>query len=230
MPIQVTCPKCFKRFQVSDKFAGKSGPCPNCKEQIKVPDKSEEVTIHAPEDGAPKDRAGKSILKPIERTETDVTQKGMLITGGSILAAIGVAIGFRVTGGAPIWAAVAGAILLAPPLVWSGYLFLRDSELEPYTGAELRDRVLILSGVFAALWLLYAFVPSYLNDLPPSQMSYMAFGIVFSIMVGIGAFASSEVFELEITSGIAHAGLYLIGTMVLALISGLALAGVVPPT
>ena len=98
MPIQVTCPNCFKRFQVSDKFAGKAGPCPNCKKQLRVPDKSEEVVIHAPDDGAPKDRAGASILKPLVRTETDVTRKGMLITAGAVLAAIAVAIGFRVSG------------------------------------------------------------------------------------------------------------------------------------
>ena len=148
MPIQVTCPKCLKRFQVSDKFAGKSGPCPNCKETIKVPDKSEEVIIHAPDDGAPKDRSGQSVLKPLTRTETDVTKKGMLFTSAAILAAIGLAVGMRLTngeGGTPLWARIAGAIFLAPPLVWAGYTFVRDSELAPYVGADLRNRVLILS-------------------------------------------------------------------------------------
>ena len=111
MPIQVTCPKCLKRFQVSDKFAGKEGPCPNCKNVIKVPDKSEEVVIHAPDDGAPKDRSGKSVLKPITRKETDVTRNGLLITGGCILGVFGVALGFRLTGGdagTPLWAQIAG--------------------------------------------------------------------------------------------------------------------------
>ena len=226
MPIQVTCPSCLKRFQVSDKFAGKTGPCPNCKKQIKVPDESEEVVIHAPDDGAPKDSAGTSVLKPLERTETDVTRKGMLITGGVILAAIGFAIGFRVTGGLPIWAAAVGAILLAPPLVWAGYAFARDSELAPYVGEELRNRVLILSGIFALLWLLYAFVPSYISDLEnPNEMSFLAFGIIFSIMLAIGAFASVGAFELEFINGLTHAGVYLIATMVLALISGVTLAG-----
>jgi hypothetical protein len=225
MPIQVTCPNCLKRFQVSDKFAGKTGPCPNCKKQIKVPDKSEEVVIHAPEDGTPKDRTGTSILKPLERTETDVTRKGMLITGGAILAAVGVAGGFRIMGGAPVWVAVVGAILLAPPLVWAGYTFVRDSELAPYVGPELRNRVLIASALFSLLWLLYAFVPSYINDLEnPNDMSFLAFGIIFSIMLVVGAFASVGAFELEFTSGLAHAGLYLIVTLVLALISGLTLA------
>jgi hypothetical protein len=226
MPIQVTCPSCLKRFQVSDKFAGKTGPCPNCKKQIKVPDKDEEVVIHEQEDGAPKDRVGTSVLKPLERTETDVTRKGMLITGGAILAAVAFSIGFRFTGGAPIWAVVVGAILLAPPLVSAGYSFVRDSELAPYVGEELRNRVLILSAIFSALWLLYAFVPGYVTETDSAaEMSFLAFGIIFSIMLVIGAFASVGAFELEFLSGLAHAGLYLIATLVLALISGLTLAG-----
>ena len=229
MPIQVTCPKCLKRFQVSDKFAGKTGPCPNCKSQLKVPDKSEEVTIHAPDDGAPKDRAGKSVLKPIKRKETDVTKKGLLITLGAILAAVGVAVGMRLTGGTPIAALIVGAIAIAPPLVWAGYTFVHDSELEPYVGPELRNRVLICSVLFAALWLLYAFIPSYLFDLEsPSEMSYLFFGIIFSVMLGVGAFISVATFELEFTSGLAHAGLYLIATILLAVIAGVTLAGAVP--
>ena len=84
MPIQVTCPKCFKRFQVSEKFAGKTGPCPNCKSQIKVPEASEEVVIHAPEDDAPKDRSGQSVLKPLKREETDVTRRGVFLTVASV--------------------------------------------------------------------------------------------------------------------------------------------------
>lgn len=226
MPIQVTCPSCFKRFQVSDKFAGKSGPCPNCKKQIKVPEKNEEVVIHAPDDGAPKDKAGKSMLKPIKRTETEVTRKGMIITAVAIVASIAFSIGFRLTGGLPVWAAVVGAILLAPPLVWAGYGFVRESELEPYRGEELRNRVLIVSAIFAALWLLYAFVPSYVTETDSAaEMSFLAFGIIFSIMLVIGAFASVGAFELEFLSGLAHAGLYLIATLVLALISGVTLAG-----
>ena len=45
MPIQVTCPKCFTRFSVSEKFAGKKGPCPKCKSEITVPDVGEEVVV-----------------------------------------------------------------------------------------------------------------------------------------------------------------------------------------
>ncbi len=230
MPIQVTCPSCLKRFQVSDKFAGKSGPCPNCKKTIRVPEKTEEVVIHAPEDDAPKDRTGRSVLKPLEREETDVTRRGMLITAGAILGAIAVAVGLRLTaaeGSEPqIWARIVGAILVAPPLVWAGYTFVRDSELAPYVGSELRNRVLILSVIFVALWLLYAFLPSYLLDLnSAAEMSFIWFGIVFCIMLAAGAFASMATFELEFTSGLAHVGLYLIATLLLGLLSGIGFAG-----
>ena len=225
MPIQVTCPNCLKRFQVSDKFAGKTGPCPNCKQELRVPALDEEVVVHAPDDGAPKDSTGTSVLKPIKRTETDVTRKGLFMTLGAILAAVAFAIGLRMTGGAPLWALIVGALALGPPLVWAGYTFVQESELAPYVGPELRNRVLILSVILSALWLLYAFIPSYLLELEsPSEMSFMAFGIIFSIMLVLGAFASVGAFELEFTSGLAHAGLYFIATLVLALLSGVTLA------
>lgn len=229
MPIQVTCPKCLKRFQVSEKFAGKTGPCPSCKNQIRVPDKSEEVVIHAPDDGAPKDRSGVSVLKPIKRTETDVTKKGLLITAAAIVAAIGAAIAMRLTGGLPVAMQIVGAVAVAPPLVWAGYTFVRDSELAPYVGAELRNRVLICSVIFAALWLIYAFVPAYVLDLDSApEMSFLTFGIVFVVMLVIGALVSVGTFELEFTNGLAHAGLYLIATMLLALLSGATLASGTP--
>ena len=55
-------------------------------------------------------------------------------------------------------------------------------------------------------------------------MSLLVFGIIFSIMLVIGALASVELLELEFVSGLAHAGLYLIVAMVLALISGVPMA------
>jgi hypothetical protein len=219
----------LKRFQVSDKFAGKTGPCPNCKNQIKVPDLDEEVKVHAPEDEGPKDRTGTSVLKPIQRQETDVTRQGLIITIATILAVVGLAIGMRLTGGTPMWAIVVGIFAIAPPLVWSGYKFVQDSELAPYVGPELRNRVLICSALFGLLWLIYAFVPGYLFDLPrPSEMSFAFFGIVLSVMLVVGAFISVATFELEFASGLAHAGLYLVATILLAVLSGLTLAGASP--
>ena len=49
MSILVICPGCKKQFQVSEKHAGKSGPCPQCKAIIKVPKQEEQVVVHTPE-------------------------------------------------------------------------------------------------------------------------------------------------------------------------------------
>lgn len=229
MPIQVTCRHCLKRFQVSDKFAGKTGPCPNCKKPIEIPKADEQVVIHAPADDSPKDSKGVSVLKPIKRKETDVTRRGLLISIGSIVAVFGFALIFRFTGKegeAPLWAQLVGLVLLAPPLVWSGYSFLYDQEREPYVGPELRNRVLICSGIFALIWCVYAFVPSYVFELTEArEMSWTVFGITLCVMIALGALASAGSFELEYFNGVIHAGLYFIVIVLLALTSGVVLAG-----
>jgi len=229
MPIQVTCPKCFKRFQVSDKFAGKKGPCPSCKNTITVPDKDEQVVVHEQPDDAPKDRSGQSVLKPIKRTETKVTRKGLIATITAIVGVFAVALFFRLSGGeagTPLWAQILGLIILAPPLVWAGYSFTYDQELEPYRGAELRNRVLLASALLALVWMVYAFVPAYLLDLDhAAEMSYTTFGIFFCIMLGIGSVIAVATFELEVFGGVLLAGLYLLSVVLLAIVSGVTLAG-----
>ncbi|EGF29646.1 hypothetical protein [Rhodopirellula baltica] len=227
MPIQVTCPNCLKRFQVSDKFAGKQGPCPACKKTIRVPDASEAVTIHAPEDDGPKDSKGQSVLKPITRKDRDFTRRHLYIAAGVVLGMLFLALGFRFAmGGAPLWAQIIGVLLLAPPVVRTGYSFVHDAELEPYAGVELRNRVLICSAVYAAIWLVYAFVPAYVLELDhANEMSWTTAGIVFSVMILIGAAVSVGAFELEFVSGLAQSGLYFVTVILLALIAGVSLAG-----
>ncbi|MEM6692717.1 MAG: hypothetical protein AAF664_25035 [Planctomycetota bacterium] len=227
MAIQVTCPKCLKRFQVSDKFAGRTGPCPSCKTTIKVPELNEEVTIHAPEDDAPKDRSGQSVLKPIKREETDVTKRGLIISGVSVVGCVIMALVMGMLGLNQWWAIGLGALIVAPPIVWVGYSVLRESELAPYVGSELRNRVLVCSGLFPALWLIYMFLPPYLFDLnAPNEISYLFFGLALAAMLVVGAFVSMATFEFEFTTALAHAGLYIVVTMVLAFLAGMTLAGV----
>ncbi len=90
MAIQIICPGCHKRFKVSDKFAGKTGPCPQCKTSIKIPLKSEEVVVHAPEEFGPKGDSGEAVLKPIARQETRLTAPMIAgIVGGILLVPVG---------------------------------------------------------------------------------------------------------------------------------------------
>ena len=229
MSIQVTCPSCLKRFQVSDKFAGKTGPCPACKKPIKIPDKDEQVVVHAPDDGAPKDSKGRSVLKPITMKDPELTNRMLLIAGGCVFGVVAISLGFRLSGGTPLWAQLLGIVLMAPPLVRIGYSFVHDRELAPYTGIELRNRVLICSALLVATWLVYFFVPAYVLELDsPQEMSWTTVGITFCMMGVLGAFASVACFELEFLSGLIHASFYYAVVIITALIAGVTLAGEEP--
>src|SRR6478752_8449019 len=95
MAIDVTCPACHTRFQVSEKFAGKSGPCPKCKKTIKVPEKKDEVVIHAPEVSGPTDSQGRAVLKPISRTEVRLQVPQIVAIVGSVLVVLIAAVVLR---------------------------------------------------------------------------------------------------------------------------------------
>ncbi len=226
MPIPVTCPSCLKRFTVNDKFAGQTGPCPNCRKPIKIPEKAEEVVIHAPEATGPKDSKGKSVLKPIRRKDFKVSLPVMLTAGLSSLVIFGLALGIRFSGKEPATALLAiGALLLAPPLAYLGYWFLQDDELDSYAGKELWIRAGICSVVFAFTWLLYYFIPSYLSNYKTmAEFSGLDLLVMLPIMIVIGMFVSVLTFELEVLQGLLHYVLYLSITIFLALIMGTKLA------
>ncbi|TWU10242.1 hypothetical protein [Allorhodopirellula heiligendammensis] len=229
MSIQVTCPHCYKRFQVSDKFAGKSGPCPACKKSIKVPELTEQVVVHAPVDDSPKDSKGRSVLKPITAEDPVLTNRMLFIATGCVVGLFAIALGFRISGGVPLGAQILGAILLAPPLTRIGYTFVHDRELAPYTGVELRNRVLVCSALFVATWIVYAFIPGYVFELDaPREMSWTIAAVTFCVMLVLGTFASVACFELEFPNGLAHAGFYYSIVIILALVAGVTLAGVEP--
>jgi cation transport ATPase len=216
----------LKRFQVSEKFAGKTGPCPKCKGTIKIPDKSEQVVIHAPEPSGPKDTQGRPVLKPIVFQETKVTRKGIILSVVAVVAVIAAALTVRMTMPtvSPLVAAL-GAILAAPPLVWAGYAFVRDPELEGFNGKELQVRVLICSVAFAFLWVLYWKLPAYvLDEKSITEVSAVAAAVSLFLLLGLGGLLSVAAMELEYPSGVIHCALYLVVTVLLALIAGIQLA------
>lgn len=220
MAIPVVCPGCKKSFNVSDKFAGKQGPCPQCKTIIQVPAKGEEIVVHAPEGFGPKDTKGRAVLKPIARKETKVSPRLTAIILGAIVVVLGAAWMFRSpTGDVPTLLLVFGALALAPPLAWAGYTFLRDDELEPFRGRELWLRVGICSAVYAALWGLVALVTGYVLGGAEVEVIHMVF--IAPVMVGIGAFGAFASLDFEFSTAAVHCALYLLITIALRLILGL---------
>lgn len=223
MAITVTCPNCLKRFSVSDKFAGKSGPCPSCQKTIKVPEKADEVVIHAPEDAAPKDSKGRSILKPIRRTEVKLSMPVILAVSLTSLVVFGLALGLGLSGGAPPLLLGIAAVVLAGPLVYIGYWFLHDDELDSFRGRELWIRCGVCAVLFAAAWAIYAYVPAYLNDGEPPTGLQIA--MLVPVMIALGATASVLSLELEVLQGMLHYAFYLGITLLLAWLAGAPLAG-----
>ncbi len=226
MAIEVLCPGCKTRFKVSDKFAGKKGPCPKCKAVITVPDKTPEVVVHAPEEFGPKNAAGVGVLKPITRQETKVSPLVIVSIIGGVMLVLVLALVLRGLDEKSAWILGAGALLLAPPLVLGGYTFLRDDELEPHRGLSLILRVAICSALYAALWAAYAWLPALALNLQYIDLVHLPL-IVPPIAVA-GAFVAVYTLDLEFTEALIHFAFYALVTIVLCLLIGVRLMGAPP--
>jgi hypothetical protein len=222
MAIQITCPGCHKRFQVSDKFAGQKGPCPNCKTVIQIPKKEEEAVIHAPAEFGGSGKTGAPTFKPVARTDATFSPAvaGLVAAATLLVFALAWFVG-RASGDPPTIVLVAGALVLAPPLVFGGYLFLRDDELEPFRGASLWIRVGIVSLVYALIWgIVGVWIKGYFLETPAFEESYQVI-IAMAVMIGLGAFAAHVALDLDIWSAAFHYGLYLAVTVLLRMTMGM---------
>ena len=221
MAINVVCPGCKKRFAVSDTYAGKQGPCPKCKTQIKIPEKTEEVEVHAPENSGPKTSTGQAALKPIARTETKITTLGLVCgIGGSVAVLVIVILIGRMGSPAPAALLGFGALLLGPPLSAGGYTFLRNQELDPFRGGELWLRSSICGAVFALLWAGFYYMPG-VFQFQVSEMEMFHFLFLIPPIVAIGASASMLALDLDFFSGAIHFALYVLVCVLLRLCMGL---------
>ena len=149
--IRVTCPGCHTRFNVSEKFAGKEGPCPKCKKTITIPAKEEKVVIHE-QDKGPKDSSGKKLSKPIARAETNLSSVHLVLIIGCILLFFVVALMMRFMGldkGSQNILLYVGALIVAIPAAYAAYTFLRNQDAGSFLGKELWARV----GVCGLLYL-----------------------------------------------------------------------------
>jgi hypothetical protein len=222
MPILVSCPGCKKSFNVDDKFAGKTGPCPHCKTKITVPQKQPEVTVHAPAEfsGGGKSTTGKLVLKPIAREKTRITPLGIAALGGGAVAAIGYAVAIRLMAAEPgsmkqIVLCGVGLLSIAPPLAVAAYTVLRDVELEPYRGQELYIRAAICGLIYALLWAGFAYVKHVLGQI---DLPYWL--LVAPPFVIVGGMAGKFSFDLETANGFFHYAFYVAVTVLLGLIAG----------
>lgn len=226
MAIEVLCPGCKTRFNVSDKFAGKKGPCPKCKAVITVPEKTEEVVVHAPQEFGPKNAAGVGVLKPIARNYAKVSPVAIVGILAAIITVLIIAVVLRFNPPVPPWLLGLGAFLLAPPLAFGGYTFLRDEELEPYRGLNLMIRATICGTVYAGLWGAFAFLPGLAFNLQQLELFHLL--LIIPPLAVVGAFAAAYSLDLEFSDGLIHFALYVLVTAALGLIIGVPFLGSAP--
>jgi hypothetical protein len=223
MPINVTCPHCHSRFNVSDKFAGQTGPCPKCKNPISVPKKSEEVVIHSPDEFGPKDASGRGVLKPLEREETGVSA---VVIAAVVAGCVGALVVTYLLGrayqgsetGVPLPILALGAVLFGPPVAFAGYGLLRNHELEPHRGTALILRSLVCGLIYASLWGVYWYVKSSMLG-GAVEIFHLAF--IIPALVAAGAVTALASLELDFGTGAMHYGLYLLVTVTLRLVLSL---------
>lgn len=217
MSIRVTCAGCHTRFDVSEKFAGKEGPCPKCKKPIKIPAKTEDVKVHTPQEFGPKTVSGEAVFKPIARKETRLSPVQLVLIAATIAGFLIVAFMLRssVTDKDSFnsWALVAGAVVLAIPCVCAGYAFLRNSELGAFTGQELWGRVGACAVAYGVGWLA---IPLISYAVGPEIGRFIGVGL----MVILGACVAWLFLSIDFFMGILHYGLFFGCCVLLRVVAG----------
>jgi hypothetical protein len=220
MSIIVVCPGCLKSFKVSDKFAGKSGPCPKCKRTLQVPDKAQEVKVHAPEEfaGGGKGVSGKLVIKPEAFRPAKVEPvKAVLIVAAVLIGLVVAWVGGRTKlFNNPIVTTVA-LLIVSPPLVVAAYSVLRDEELEPYGGKELYIRASLCALGYMALWGIFSLLVSR-GVITGELWTWVYVAPPFVLTGGLFAMAA---LDLEFGDGAFHYGFYLLATVILRWVAGM---------
>ena len=218
--IRVTCNGCHTRFNVSEKFAGREGPCPKCKKSILIPAPEKAVQVHERESFGPKTATGASSLKPIFRKDASVSAVQWVLIGAVVVGFVAIAFLLRMQvttdearAAFSSWILVVAAILLAAPCVYAGYTFLRGSELGGYDGQELWGRVAMCAAVYGLSWLLIPVIGLAMDN-------QIGVGIGVALMFGLGAFAAFLLLGIDYMMGILHYGLFFGCSILLRTIAG----------
>ena len=184
-----------------------------------VPDKSQEVVIHAPEIG-PKDSKGVSVLKPLKRAEFKLSTREMIVAGVLAVLSLGLAIFARQFTEPPTLLMAFGILALAFPLAWVGYSFFHDDELEEYSGKERSARVGVCALIFAVTWGLYWFLAIYFGNKTLADVDAVQFAVYLGIMFAVGSLGSLVAMDLAFGQALLHYAMYFAVTFLLALLAG----------
>jgi hypothetical protein len=225
MPIQVTCAKCETTFKVSEKFAGKEGPCPKCKTKIKIPAAPPpiDVVIHEPEPaglaamktGGATD-ATKS-TRPLTRKEAAINPVAVTLSVVGVAVVLLLTYMLRAALQENLWLRCVGLVLVSVPIAQGGYSFLREDEIEPHRGLALWIRSAICGAAYSALWGALHFVLPVFGGDAYAFVALVPAGIALAVGAGI-AFAS---LDMDFGNGFIHCCFFTLVSLGLAYLAGL---------
>lgn len=219
MPIFVVCPGCKARFNVSEKYAGKSGACPKCKAKITIPAAGQEVKVHTPAEfaGGGRNAEGKLVAKPIARQEVKVQPVLVAALAAAVVLVLGVTWGAGRAGlfQDSLIARAVGLLLISTPLAMAPYTFLRNDELEPLRGRDFYLRAAICGLVYVVLWGAFAFGAGRYSNID------MWWLFVVPPLVVVGGLTALACFELDFGSALFHYAFYLLVTIFLRWVAGM---------
>ena len=199
------------QFEVSDRFAGKKGPCPKCGHIIEIPKAN--VTIVSPDelvvDG--KKVQNPDHVRPIEQKSYSFTASAVIVNLAVLTAVLAVALVFHFVH-APFLAVPVGIALVlavAYPLMKYGYMTFRDpNDLEIFLGGQLGKKSILGAAVLLALWLVYELVLLYMN---PGGMA-----LAYLIPVAVfAAFVPVVIFDMDFSDSLAVAVVFLLAVILL---------------
>ncbi|MDR3233792.1 MAG: hypothetical protein LBT46_09055 [Planctomycetaceae bacterium] len=218
MSLNVVCPGCLKRFQVSDRFAGQKGPCPVCKTVIQIP--KAPVKIQGLQGvGYGGTKADRPFLKPLERIvpDFDVQNASWYAVAAFCIFLAAFFVGcISMPQGVRSGIAFFGLILLAFPLSLFGFQVMRNKEqLFIYTGWDLYRRTGIAALGYVLLWLIFEYFLQYSN----------AFGVIsvlyFAVFACFGMFMTALILDIPPGNALMHFFVFAVPVVLLRCTSGL---------
>ncbi|MBQ2620317.1 MAG: hypothetical protein IJF84_03170 [Thermoguttaceae bacterium] len=226
MAITVTCPGCHKKFVVSEKFAGKSGPCKYCKTIIKIPNEvpaAEKVVIHGGDSfsSGGKNAEGKLVLKPLERSVKKFNRvRALLVTIGILGALLATFIvGKTINLNENFLIASAGLCVVTPMIVGGLYpLVKKDEMLESIHGFDFYWRTGVISVVYAGMWGILSYL-MYTRTLTPQTPTMWAICSIALTLFGI--FMCMCFYELEWGNAAFHTLAFICVTLLLRYLAGI---------
>jgi len=223
MAIDIICSGCFKRFQVSDQFAGRSGPCPGCETIIAIPKLEDQIVIEEPED-KPGSPGPHTKIRGIVRRAGFFRRFEVISICSLFAVAAMFAIAIRILQTDPVTHLNLttgilfglGLMLLSLGSSALGYGVLKDSEIESFD----RRNIIIRSIITAVIYFLIAsgFITCTLlfTQDDPRTLILAVVGIA---CFSIASFAPMVFYEMEFMQGALHVSIMICMTSLFCLLA-----------